>query len=169
MVIDEMRKLRDQIHKRLLDNPDYRALAAMDAAIREVEKAGAVVGHGDPNGYEPPKRKRLSQADAALVVLRDRGEPMKTRDLLREAQGVGAIIAGKDPGINFASSLSRDKRLHSINYNGEKHWWFSDREPPGGMSFEEAEGQSVEGQPSASNADQGGSDDAAALAHDVLD
>ncbi|WP_147095023.1 hypothetical protein [Roseovarius sp. TE539] len=155
MVIDEMRKLRDEIHKRLLDVPDYRALAAMDEAIRTVEQAGAVVGHGDPRGYEPPKRKRLSQADAAFAILADRGEPIQTRELLREAEGLGATISGKDPMVNFASSLSRDKRIRSINYNGEKHWWLTDRDPPGEMSFDEAEDRTVEGAPSASPSAQG--------------
>lgn len=68
-----------------------------------------------------------------------------------------------------AEAVKCDPRVRSIVYNGEKHWWFSDREPPGGMRFEEAEGRAPERQPSASNASKGGSEDAAALAYKLMD
>ena len=48
-------------------------------------------------------------------------------------------MAGKDPLINLSSAMSRDKRIRSVRYEGERMWWFADRALPSeGLLKEEA-------------------------------
>lgn len=87
---------------------------------------------------------------------------MKTPQILAMAVAEGIADPETKPA-NLASSLSRDDRLVSIQFEGERHWWLAGKSPPGGLGFDEAEDRTVEGTPSASNISKGGSEDAAAL------
>ena len=138
----EMRKLRNEFVRRLMLNPDYRALIALDKAIVEVEgapeqptaaqdtqtKAGQLLGLIE-------KHTATSHANAAIAVLTRIGHPIPLSALLPLAREEGAQVNGKDPEINFSSSLSRNERLRSVRYEGRPCWWLTDRAFQGEKDF----------------------------------
>ena len=143
----EMRKLRDQFVKRLMANPDYRALIALDKAIAEVEGAP-----GQPEALvdiQSERRARQfefhaigsehrstpSHVNATIAVLDRVGHPMPLVALLPLVRDEGAVIKGKDPEINLSSSLSRSNHLRSVRYDGRTCWWLRDRPYPGEKDF----------------------------------
>lgn len=163
----EMRSLLQQIERRLESNEDFRAWRALSAAIaqaegRQVHERSVSVSAKPRVNARSQSSGRRSYADAATESITKRGEPMTTTSLLRMAIDEG-LASETTKSTSYASSLSRDERLVSVRYNGERHWWLAGRALPYGGEIEEAEGQSLEGQPSASNTSQGGSEDAATL------
>jgi len=141
----EMRRLRDEFARRLMSNPDYRALVALDKAIAEVQ--GAPVEHalsalnvetGSPVLGRPTLHTMPSHANAAIAVLKRNGRPMPLSDLLPLVREEGAAVNGKDPEINLSSSLSRNDRLRSVRYKGRSCWWLKDRPYPGETAVVEA-------------------------------
>lgn len=127
---------------------------------------------GDAERPETPRTKARTGStvtptiEAVKSIIMGAGRPMETRDLLPLVRARGVEVGGKDAVATLSARLSNSGEFQNKRGIG---WWFAGQAYPGAMSFEEAEGQSVEGQPSASNASKEGSDDAAALAHNVLD
>jgi hypothetical protein len=142
----EMRKLRNEFVRRLMSNPDYRALIALDKAIAEVESAPeqsrAALGaqtacqpQERPDAFRGQIHVRPSHANAAIAVLTRTGHPMPLSALLPLAREEGAQVKGQDPEINFSSSLSRNERLRSVRYEGRSCWWLADRPFQGEKDF----------------------------------
>lgn len=154
----EMYDLRDSYKARVEQSADYRAWQALDTAIAQIEEPQHLRLHSTtPDKPKRIRQGRRSYADVAYDAICERQKPMRTPDILACAVDEGIADPDTKP-TNLASSLSRDDRLVSIQFEGERHWWLAGTPPPGGLGFDEAEGQSVEGQPSASNANQGGSE-----------
>lgn len=102
--------------------------------------------------------------EAVSKILTEYGEPLETRDLVPLVKEQGVEIGGKDDVATLSARLSNSPE-HFKRHKGSG-WWFADRALPGGLTeFEEAEGQLVEAQPSASEQDskEGGESDSAAL------
>ncbi len=143
----EMRKLRNEFVRRLMSNPDYRALIALDKAIVEVEGApkqpmpasdAQTASQAQERPIDTPPgqlRVKLSHANAAIAVLIRNGRPMPLSALLPLAREEGAQVNGQDPEINFSSSLSRNERLRSVRYEGRSCWWLADRPFQGEKDF----------------------------------
>lgn len=142
----EMRRLRDEIKARLERNDDYRALIALDAAISQIE--GARVEHAPRPTARPRQSGRRSYADVTYEFITGSGRPVTTPAALDVAVAEG-VADRQVKTNNFASSLSRDPRLVSITFEGERHWWLAGSPPPGGLSFEGAEGPADQVEPSA--------------------
>jgi hypothetical protein len=138
----EMRKLRNDFVRRLMSNPDYRALVALDKAIAEVEgvpehsiAATPKAQTASPVLRNPTFPAVPSQAYATLTVLGRHGRPMPISELLPLVREEGAMVNGNDPTINLSSSLSRNERLRSVRYEGRSCWWLADRPFPGEKDF----------------------------------
>lgn len=102
--------------------------------------------------------------EAVSKILTEWAEPLETRDLVPLVKEQGVEIGGKDDVATLSARLSNSPE-HFKRHKGSG-WWFADRALPGGLTeFEEAEGQLVEAQPSASEQDskEGGESDSAAL------
>lgn len=141
-----------------------------------VRHAEALTGMS-PRGETGGRRQASAQAarsapamsptrEAVLAILKERGAPIETRDLLPLVRERGVQVGGKDPIATLSARLSNSDEFKTRRGVG---WWFSGQPYPGDLSSNEAEGQSVEGQPSASNSNQGGSENAAALVTPVFD
>lgn len=74
--------------------------------------------------------KKLSQADAAEVVLHQRREPTPIGLLLEGAIERGAAIGGADPLANFRSALSKDDRFYVLRRNNMHFWWLIGEQVP---------------------------------------
>jgi hypothetical protein len=132
-----MKVLRCQIQQRLMENQDFKALLALDAAIAQVEgktrimaigqQWRALTGAGTDNALAPRTRP-ITQVEAAIQALEEAGRPLPTAELMERAKALGAEIGGADPVVNFGSSLSRDKRFVNIRFvTGGRAWWFAGR------------------------------------------
>lgn len=171
---DAMKALRAKIESRLMDNPDYRALVALDRAIAEVSNPDwhsasreVVPGGGKPlkrDGGEP-SQKPLTQPEATARLLNEHG-PMPTSAILERIGDLGVTVSGADPVINLSSSISKSGQFKSVRINGVSHWWFKDRELPNvRTAFEPAMdfgGQTDAFAPAADEHNQEGDDDDAA-------
>lgn len=71
----------------------------------------------------PPKPKKLSQADAAEIVLRRAMRPMPTPEIVEAIQAEGAQVGGSDPLVNVSSTLSKDARFVSQRWGSQSAWW----------------------------------------------
>lgn len=139
-------KARAEIETRLMANPDYIALKALDATIANLGDASAVMQVKSVDKATPTQRyvkrqseKGLSYAEAAEKVIKETGEPQTTAVLVDLIKQQGVSVGGADPIINLASSLSRDGRLMTVRLHGKSHWWLSGIPVPGEHSNEAME------------------------------
>ena len=150
-------------------NDAKRRLGQIDrervALVKFIESAEALAGLGAPQQLATtPERKRLRSIGskrptgameetraAVTTALRNRAQPMKTRDLLQALEVVGVEVGGKDHVATLSARLSNSDEFELHRGHG---WWFTG-EPVPGFEFEEAEENTVEGATSASDTAQG--------------
>lgn len=103
-------------------NPLYEIGAGpiRDQAKRIVDAAAKRLADG----------KKLSQGDAAEVVLRMTGLPMNIAELMEAAVEKGAEVRGSDPLSNFRSTISKDDRFYSVKAGSHYYWWLKDKPLP---------------------------------------
>ncbi len=137
----EMKRLREDIMRRLEANPDFRALAALDEAIAKVEGRPhgplAIIASAPPVTVTaaPVRERPMSQMDACAQALSIAGEPMSTKLLLKKITKLGAKVGGKNPLVNLGSSLSRDDRFDSVRWGDDRGWWLRGRTLPAQKSL----------------------------------
>jgi hypothetical protein len=122
-----MKAMRSNLEQELMSNPDFRALRALEEAIRAREKDPAAI-NGGAITHQP--ERPLSHGDAAYTALLESGRPMPTNELLEAVSRMGVRIGGTNPSTNFSSGLSRDRRFKSVHWNNSRRWWVADRSPP---------------------------------------
>jgi hypothetical protein len=121
----QLSRLRDELKQRLMRNPDYRALIAIERAIAELEEQPAVRAESP----KPPKKK-LTIIRAATQVLKAQVQPLPVHDLLSFLRAIGVKFNGKHPESSLSVSLSRDNRFRTVRYRGKRCWWLSHRSIP---------------------------------------
>lgn len=117
---------------------------------------------------KPVLQKRSSAGtptrEAVTAILRERGKPCETRELLPMIRARGVEVGGKDPIATLSARLSNAPEFQVHRGIG---WWFANEPLPSRRPlFEEAAEPSPKETSAASNASQGGSEDASALGHD---
>lgn len=130
---DRLQAMRDELHARLYaSNSDYRDMIVLDSAISMARASSEPATRVKDGHYVKVQGDRpLSQADAAVAVLEETGEPQTLFDLLDLVTAKGVVIGGKRRDINLSSSLSRDDRLHSLSLGGVRKWWLAGIPIPG--------------------------------------
>lgn len=127
--LSAIKELRDSIRRKLLSNPDFKALVALDKVIAEIEGAPK----GDANQLRSSSgisaSRTMTQPEAAAKLIEQHG-PLTTADILGQIGSLGVTVSGNDPAVNLSSSLSKSGQFQSIRLNGAAHWWFKDRELP---------------------------------------
>jgi hypothetical protein len=147
------RELLDEINKLDALISSAAALAQPGAAASAGSSARAAASTG--GSVISPTR------DAVRSILRERGEPLQTRELVPLVRAKGIEVGGKDAVATLSARLSNSSEFKVHRGIG---WWFNDEPLPyRQVSFEEAAGYPPKDDPAASNANQGGSEDAAAL------
>jgi hypothetical protein len=143
MVIAALKALRDDAHGRLLDNPDYRTLVAMDRAIMEItgeRPVSTLDEDADKSAKLKPKNNSgaapdvggMSQADAAHTLLTSLlYEPVPIARLVQALNAHGITVGGVNPNINLSSVLSKDGRFRSVRFKERSCWWVKGRPFPG--------------------------------------
>jgi len=140
-IIQQAVALRDAAYAELSVTPAFVRFQALEDAVNRMQasappesraavllRRAAGIGESVASGTA---RRRLSQAEGALAILRERGKPMTTAEIVRALPTVGATVGGVSPEINVSSSLSRDNRLHNLRVDGRSVWWLSDTPLPG--------------------------------------
>ena len=185
MDMDELRtqtaKLRDEAFTHLRSTEAYRVFRALDQAV--IGMGGPILASA-PNtvgaaltppaasselsklftgGFaQPPQTKRLSQGDAAAMVLSERGSPMPGNELFSEVPNKGATVStGEKAVASFTSQLSRDARFFSFRKDGQYFWWLANVPMPSGWNEPESDdftdlldsGSSVHSNQETANAD----------------
>lgn len=80
--------------------------------------------------------KKLSQGDAAEVVLRRGAEPVPIGRLIEKVVQLGVVLGGSDPVANFRSMMSKDERFYTLRRNNMYFWWVKDEPLPSGWQPE---------------------------------
>lgn len=75
-------------------------------------------------------QKKLSQGDAAEIVLRQVREPLPVARLLEAVVKRGVAIGGADPLSNFRSSISKDDRFYALRKGSLYFWWLKGQQVP---------------------------------------
>ena len=141
--------LRDEMFATLQELDLFKAVQALDDAVfamggkRRVPRQGGVTIHlgaqaASATASEKPNplqrdQGRLSQPDAAEMVLKEIGKPMPVRDLVPLVEAKGVTMGANDPVASLGSQLSRNPdRFLSKRMNGTHYWWLVDVAfPPG--------------------------------------
>jgi hypothetical protein len=135
--LEKVRDLRAEAWDALMSSPDFIAFKTFDDAVVSLGGAPILAMDSTPlkdvarrvveaAGARMTENKKLSQGDAAEMVLNQRRIPLSLADLLNGAIEKGAEIGGADPVSNFRSSISKDKRFRSVTRNGKYFWWLVD-------------------------------------------
>lgn len=129
-IIEQTRALKDAAFREVMKTPEYIRYRALISALEAMGVATdapqtSVISQLIARGAESGNSRRVSQADAALVLLRASGRPMSIAEIVEKLPSAGASVGGDNPEINASSSLSRDPRLRSIRLGGRAMWWIT--------------------------------------------
>lgn len=134
--------LRDSAWAKVMASPAFAYFKAMDEAT--VAAGGtSILSTGFPRppvaervagSHMVPTTKRLSQGDAAGLVLRELGEPLPIGRLLEKVMDKGVEFRGDDPLPSFRSAMSKDARYEPITRNNMYFWWFKGEALPSGWN-----------------------------------
>lgn len=119
--------------------PSYKAWQAAEGLVQQL--SGSPSGLGDALGdlmlsggstteVRIRQRSRLTQTDAAALVLNEKAIPLPTPALLQLIEQKGSKVGGADPLVNLSSALSKDDRFDSVRWGGERRWWFRGKPMP---------------------------------------
>ena len=108
-----------------------------------------------------PSTTMQKTVDAVRATLEERGEPLTIGDLLDAVRARGVEIGGKTPTSTLSARLSPSHEFRSYRGIG---WWFADKPLPSKGDEDEAAGTAHQHTPAASNPNNGGQQDAAAVA-----
>jgi hypothetical protein len=113
--------------------PEWKAFRAIDRALLALETER-------PNGATAERPERItrtrpgfapSYVSLSLQAMEEGKQPIPTRRLM-EFIGKRRHLDG-DPDrarVSVTSSLSKDRRIKSVPWEGGKAWWFADRAVP---------------------------------------
>jgi hypothetical protein len=133
--VTALKALKDQHTKRLADNPDFKAIQALDQAIAKLTgvpsgQTGRSFDRQFTRDSAGNGQARLSQPAAARQVILNQGKPVRTQELLEEIQRMGVHVGGKNPRGNLVSILSGRDQFKSVPWGGRKAWWVADQPLP---------------------------------------
>ncbi len=128
-ILSAIKELRDSIRRKLLSNPEFKALLALEKVIAEIEGTPTSGAAHMTSSSNPPASRQLTQPEAAAKLLEQYG-PLTTAEILGRIGSFGVTVSGNDPAVNLSSSLSKSGQFRSIRLNGMSHWWFKERELP---------------------------------------
>lgn len=172
-MLDKLRLLRDEANDALKATEAYREFKVLDDAVIDLGGTSLIEADGgamkavtrrvvDTTVQRIPEHRKVSQADAAEMVLRMAKEPLPVGRLMEVAIEQGAEIGGANGLNNFRTVLSRDARFRPVKRNNASFWWLTDEplspswnEPPPN-DFEALLGDG----PSVSSSSKGGDGDA---------
>ena len=138
--------LRDQAWEALQTSTEYNAFKALDDAVVRLGGTSIVAEPAatpinkviarvlDEAQQKAATQRKITQADVAENVLRQKGVPMPTEQFMEAAIKAGAGVGGNNPINNFRSVLSRDNRFESIMREGLYFWWLKDTALPSGWN-----------------------------------
>jgi hypothetical protein len=118
-----LQDLRAELGAKLLRNAQYRALLAIERAIQEI-----ISGSADQETVAPPEK--ISQSEAAAQALGECARPLPLDDLVRTLRAKGVKFRAKHPEMSLSANLSNHKQFRSVQYQGKRCWWFSNRPVP---------------------------------------
>lgn len=152
--LDQIRVVRLELHEELIKIPQYRALTALDDLLKIIEKATEAppapipvpppepipVPLPEPPKPEPPPimqentpqpfietpkpSKPLTQVQALLQVLKNKGSPASLGWLLAELELLGVKVGGSQPRKTLGVALSSNKDLfRRVEYDGGRWMW----------------------------------------------
>lgn len=140
LIHDKMVALRDEALDEMRKTEAFKAFIALDDAVvamggerlpvtDSIDSAVTAVSNIYSRMPRNPNGKRVSQGDAAAMVLEERG-PTPGVDLLDAIPDKGGNVGGDKPMINLTSTMSKDSRFVSVRRDGSYFWWFADRPLP---------------------------------------
>lgn len=139
-ILEKMGALRDEALDEMRFSAAFKAFIALDDAVvamggerlpitASLDSAVTAVSSIYSRMPRNPNGKRVSQGDAAAMVLEERG-PTQGVDLLDAIPDKGGNVGGDKPMINLTSTMSKDPRFASIRRDGNYFWWFANRPLP---------------------------------------
>jgi|SRR5690242_9916977 len=123
-----LQALRTELHTKLLENTEYRALVEIERAIENLNTGPSRATFTVPSAG--PSRKRASQLEAAAEILNEHARPLSLDELVAKLKAKGIKFRGKRPEFSLSANLSSHKEFRSIKYVGKRCWWFANRAVP---------------------------------------
>ena len=134
--IDRLRKLCEEVERRLLENEDYQIFIALKKTIADYEfnrrqLAKAVRQNiAKESGHGPTATKHLSQRKAIAMALEEARHPMAIEALLPRLEKLGVTFRSKRPKASLSAQLSSSDTFQLVDYDGKRCWWFAGRPIP---------------------------------------
>lgn len=132
--------LRVEALAALQESESFQAFRALDDAVaamggkRLMSSPSSVTINGAPLSVHrvlvEQARQRVSQAEAAELVLVEEGRPMTGAELLAAVPAKGCVVGGAKPLMSFGSTLSRDPRFVNFRRDGQYYWWLKAKPLP---------------------------------------
>jgi hypothetical protein len=142
-MLNRTEALRQEALEALQQSEQFRAYKALDDAVAAMggQRHMAVQSEATLNGapirqavkrpeINPPARRRVSQAEAAEMVLKEKGRPMTSAELMAAVPEKGVTVGGDKPLMSFGSTLSRDPRFINYRRDGLYYWWLKAKPMP---------------------------------------
>ena len=135
--LERTREMRAEAWEAVVSSADYAAFKTFDDAV--VSLGGSPMFNLDNSSLSSTTKrvveaatrriadgKKLSQGDAAEMVLRVSRMPLSIAPLMEAVLEKGAEIGGTDPLNNFRSTISKDERFYSVKHGNFYYWWLKD-------------------------------------------
>ena len=163
-IMDYVRIISEAKERLAVLNEERESLEALVSHAERLARLIPSAGRPQPSAEAPAKKSGALRPsslvrptrDAVRQILEEAGKPMSTRDLVPEVLRRGIVIGGKDEIATLSARLSSGEEFKTHRNIG---WWFAGRALPMEQhSFDEAEGQGLDIEPSASNQNKEGGD-----------
>ncbi len=121
--ISMMRREIADLEAALAENPTFRKIQALKAAIQEYEGEGGFAPATEPKKRaKASPRKRSEQREKALLfaknMLKGLSTPTPTRDIFAAMEEAGLSLPGNDPANNLSAMLSNSQDFESLGRSG---------------------------------------------------
>ena len=125
--LQQLQALHVELRSHLMQDPQYRALVAVEQAIAEL---GTKVPQVESVAAARGAASSVSQAVATAQILEECAVPLPCEELITKLKAMGVRFRAKEPRFSLSATLSGSEQFRSVKYRGQRCWWFSDRRVP---------------------------------------
>lgn len=121
-------KEAEQLERALAEDPRHQRLKIVRNAL---DQLGALPKADKATESASEFRQAISVMQAARFALEDAKHPLSLAELMAALPRYGKVPGGNKPNWNLSNQLSGNKeRFTSVDWKGEKRWWFTGKPVP---------------------------------------
>jgi hypothetical protein len=116
---------------KLANLPEWKAFRDIDRALLELDAEQPVSPAPRERSRITPAGEAPSYVKLALQAFDEVGTPVPTPKLMQFVGSRRELPADPERAkVNVTSSLSKEKRIKSVPWEGGRAWWYADRPVP---------------------------------------